>query len=411
MLFSKIFKITKIIFYRSFMVQSSTTKLTKADDQVNTDKPSAQVVEVAVAVIHYQHLYLLGYRHASQHQGDRYEFVGGKIDTSETASAALIREVSEETAIDISGNHAIKLGRLHHDYGDKRVCLHVYNVELSAAQYQQHKDDKFGLEGQALIWVDKADLLANKYNLPAANTTILAWLNVPKLITITYPLAHFATQLDSDEAWLNFHQHNITKNAWVYVRLKDKQAKRYAASLLQARSDIIAILPAEDSSDINSFDNFKTNIDKKSTDKNIPDEDLDAESLRPQLAAYHLNHAEVLTWFDNLQVSFDDNKHLYVEQPLILSCHDIPSIQAANYIAAVRLKQCLPPVIGVFLSPVLTTQTHPDTEPLGWEQCSELAQWADMPVIALGGLSPAMSHLASTYGAISIAGIRQFLNH
>lgn len=411
MLFSKIFKITKIIFYRSFMVQSSTTKLTKADDQVNTDKPSAQVVEVAVAVIHYQHLYLLGYRHASQHQGDRYEFVGGKRDTSETASAALIREVSEETAIDISGNHAIKLGRLHHDYGDKRVCLHVYNVELSAAQYQQHKDDKFGLEGQALIWVDKADLLANKYNLPAANTTILAWLNVPKLITITYPLAHFATQLDSDEAWLNFHQHNITKNAWVYVRLKDKQAKRYAASLLQARSDIIAILPAEDSSDINSFDNFKTNIDKKSTDKNIPDEDLDAESLRPQLAAYHLNHAEVLTWFDNLQVSFDDNKHLYVEQPLILSCHDIPSIQAANYIAAVRLKQCLPPVIGVFLSPVLTTQTHPDTEPLGWEQCSELAQWADMPVIALGGLSPAMSHLASTYGAISIAGIRQFLNH
>ena len=392
------------------MVQSSTTKPTKADDQVNTDKPSAQVA-VAVAVIRYQQRYLLGYRNASQHQGDRYEFVGGKIDKDETASAALIREVSEETAIDISGNHAIKLGRLHHDYGDKRVCLHVYQVELNHTQYQQHKGDEFGLEGQALIWVDKADLLANKYNLPAANTTILAWLNVPKLITITYPLAHFATQLDSDEAWLNFHQHNIIKNAWVYVRLKDKQAKRYAASLLQARSDIIAILPAEDSSDINSFDNFKTNIDKKSTDKNIPDEDLDAESLRPQLAAYHLNHAEVLTWFDNLQVSFDDNKHLYVEQPLILSCHDIPSIQAANYIAAVRLKQCLPPVIGVFLSPVLTTQTHPDTEPLGWEQCSELTQWADMPVIALGGLSPAMSHLASSYGAISIAGIRQFLNH
>ena len=402
------------------MVQSSTTKPTKADDQVNTDKPSAQVVEVAVAVIRYQQRYLLGYRNASQHQGDRYEFVGGKIDKGETASAALIREVSEETAIDISGNHAIKLGRLHHDYGDKHVCLHVYNVELSAAQYQQHKDDKFGLEGQALIWVDKADLLANKYNLPAANTTILAWLIVPALITITYPLAHFATQAttqtDIHKAWLNFHQHNIAKNAWVYVRLKDKQAKRYAASLLQARSDIIAILPVEDSSDIDSFDNFKTNIDKTSTDKtstdkNIPDEDLDAESLRPQLAAYHLNHAEVLTWFDNLQVNFDDNKHLYIEQPLILSCHDIPSIQAANYIAAVRLKQCLPPIIGIFLSPVLATQTHPDTKPLGWEQCSELAQWADMPVIALGGLSPAMSHLASSYGAISIAGIRQFLNH
>ena len=367
------------------------------------NKSPAQIVNVAVAVIHYQQRYLLGYRHASQHQGDRYEFVGGKIDEGEAAIAALIREVSEETAIDISGNHAIKLGRLHHDYGDKHVCLHVYNVELSAAQYQQHKNDEFGLEGQALVWVDQADLLANKYDLPAANITILTWLSLPALITITYPLAHFATQADSQKAWLNFHQKNIAQNAWVYIRVKDKQAKPYASSLLKARSDIKAILPITDSGFINNFDTFLIDSDTNAAKHN--------KGLNKQLVASHLNHAEVMTYYDSLQVDFDSSKHLYANQHLVLSCHDVQSIKAANALAKIRLQYNLPPIIAIFLSPVLMTQSHPDTEPLGWQQWSELAQLADMPVIALGGLSPDMSHLASSYGATGIAGIRQFLQH
>lgn len=379
-----------------------THNLSAKSETITASKLNAQIVNVAVAVIHYQQRYLLGYRHASQHQGDRYEFVGGKIDANETAEAALIREVFEETAIDISGNNAIKLGRLHHDYGDKQVCLHVYRVELSAPQYQQHKDDEFGLEGQALVWVDKADLLANEYDLPAANTTILSWLHVPELITITYSLAHFTTQLDSWEAWLRFHQQNIAKNAWVYVRLKDEQAERYGALLLQARADITAIVPIENNNDIKNLDSL--NNSRINSDKSLAHKSL------TQPAAYHLNHGEVLTWFDNLQVSFETSKYLYAKRPLLLSCHDVQSIQAANAIAKMRLQHNLPPVIGIFLSPVLATQSHPDTEPLGWKQWSTLAQLADMPVIALGGLSPALSHLASSYGAISIAGIRQFLN-
>ena len=369
------------------------------------NKSPAQIVNVAVAVIHYQQRYLLGYRHASQHQGDRYEFVGGKIDEGEAAIAALIREVSEETAIDISGNHAIKFGRLHHDYGDKHVCLQVYNVELSAAQYQQHKNDEFGLEGQALVWVDQADLLANNYHLPAANITILAWLRLPALITITYPLAHFATQTDSHKSWLNFHQQNIAQNAWVYVRVKDKQAEHYALSLLTLRSDIKAILPITDGDAINDFDTLLIDSD---SDTNAAKHN---KGLNKQLVASHLNHAEVMTYYDNLQVDFDSSKHLYANQHLVLSCHDVQSIKAANALAKMRLQYDLPPIIAIFLSPVLTTQSHPDTEPLGWQRWSELAQLADTPVIALGGLSPNMSHLASSYGATGIAGIRQFLQH
>ena len=89
------------------------------------------IVNVDVAVIHYQNQYLLGFRDATQHQGSRYEFVGGKIEATESADPALKREVAEETGILIDNNTLVKLGRLHHDYGDKQVSLQVYKITRS----------------------------------------------------------------------------------------------------------------------------------------------------------------------------------------------------------------------------------------------------------------------------------------
>jgi len=36
---------------------------------------------------------------------------------------------------------------------------------------------------------------------------------------------------------------------------------------------------------------------------------------------------------------------------------------------------------------VLATKTHPETEPLGWEQFEKLVSQVNLPVYALGGLS------------------------
>lgn len=147
---------------------------------MSADSPSNNTsIDIAIAVIHYQQQYLLGFRDSAQHQGNRYEFVGGKIDERETAINALIREVAEETGINIKDNVAVKLGQLDHDYGDKQVCLQVYKVELKAAQYTQHQHLNCGLEGQALTWVSIDKLLAGEYPLPAANNTILTWLQLP----------------------------------------------------------------------------------------------------------------------------------------------------------------------------------------------------------------------------------------
>lgn len=342
-----------------------------------------KIINVAVAVIHYQAQYLLGFRDATQHQGNRYEFVGGKIEAGETAKQALIREVAEETGIDINDNTIVKLGRLHHDYGDKQVSLQVYNIELTAPQYEQHRHLSHGLEGQALAWVNKSELLAGKYHLPDANKTILKWLYLPAQISITYPLTHFRDQPNPAAEWLTYHSEKVASHAWLYIRIKDSGLDNSAKQLMSLRPDIQVILPLE----------------------------YRAQYVQDgyQIVAHQLTHSALMEWFANRQDNFVEEQTLFNNRPLIVSCHDEASIYAANELAHTRLQQRLPPIIGIFLSPVLVTQTHPNTLPLGWKSWSALAQLADMPVIGLGGLSPAMSEQASRYGGISVAGIRQFI--
>lgn len=371
----------------------ASSKNSFAKNEASAHKP-LKIVNVAVAVIYYQHRYLLGFRNASQHQGNRYEFVGGKIDANETAQQALIREVAEETGIDIENNTAVKLGRLHHDYGDKQVCLQVYKVALSAQQYEQHRHCQQGLEGQALTWVDKSKLLAEDYHLPAANKTILAWLRLPQQIAITYPLAHFNDAADP-AAWLRFHAAHLAHDAWVYVRPKAMDADNNIAQLLRLRADIQAIVPAEFESD-----------------------QAHKQAINHQIVAKQLTQTQLMRRVSDIDNDIHQDKNAFhdvlstnhlLNYPLIISCHDAESVAAANKLAHRRLEQQLPPVIGIFLSPVLATQTHPDVEPLGWQAWSILAELADMPVIGLGGLSPAMRAQAEQYGGIAVAGIRQFL--
>lgn len=61
------------------------------------------------------------------------------------------------------------------------------------------------------------------------------------------------------------------------------------------------------------------------------------------------------------------------------TAHNGDELQAAN---AARLD-------GVFLSPVFPTRSHPDSAVLGVQGFNVLAQQALVPVIALGGMTPA----------------------
>lgn len=134
------------------------------------------MIDVAIAVICYGDEYLLAYRQKGLHEGDKLEFVGGKVEVGETEQMALVREVAEEIGLDISQQSMTKIGEICHDYGDKAVRLLVYQVALSDECYQDFKAITQGKQGQALYWYDKKTLLTLGDKLPKANGMILQWL-------------------------------------------------------------------------------------------------------------------------------------------------------------------------------------------------------------------------------------------
>lgn len=395
-------------------------------------------VEVAVAVICYQTKYLLAFRNSKQHQGDRYEFVGGKMETGESAKSALIREVTEEIGLNLQAAQLSKLGRIVHDYGDKRVRLHIYKAALSPKQFEQFVNISQGLEGQPLRWVDRLELINGKYPLPAANLPILAWLSLPKNLVITYPFSEFQDADKPIQAWVDYHTASLPTGGTVYLRPKaetltsngrgntpEQKLQRVKITLqaigdlLQNRADLNVVLPdtvvatmsglcqlpEEEEKDRAALEELFNQLTPFFEAKQIIAQQLSHHTLL-QIAATINDSAKDL---DNLLLDSPIDKY-FANLPVIVSCHDLDSIQAANQLAQYRIHSAQAPVIGVFISPVIPTRSHPEAAALGWSQFSELAQFADMPVIALGGLSPKDLPKVQRHGGIAVAGIRKFIS-
>lgn len=325
--------------------------LEKFNDENYQDLAHKKFINVAVAIIHFGEKYLLGYRNASQHQGKKYEFIGGKIEPNESPKQGLIREVFEEIGCDISQNLAIKMGVIRHDYslqdgGDKSVVLHCFNIELNQSQFDSLQSGT-GTEGQAIIWVEKADLLAKKYPLPEANARILDWLKLPNTIFISQALQSF----DSEQAWVDFYVKKLPQKAVFYCRLQADLTQSFStvSNFLAQRNDNLPMIQ------------FKL-------------WHAYAQQFDSQNFIIHLNHAELMT------LNFDElpKNHRY-----FASSHDKNSLSKINQLAESRS------VMGCFLSPVLATPTHPETLTnggMGWEIFNELAEMCDVPVFALGGM-------------------------
>ena len=120
-------------------------------------------VKVAVAVIvNQQDKVLITRRSAAQHQGNKWEFPGGKVEDDETSQQALFREIKEELGLEILS--AALLTTITHQYHDKQVQLDVYEVKGWQGEPE-------ALEGQPMRWVEKPEL--NQYEFPQANAKIL----------------------------------------------------------------------------------------------------------------------------------------------------------------------------------------------------------------------------------------------
>lgn len=126
-------------------------------------------VLVAVGVIVRDQQYFLTKRASNVHQGNKWEFPGGKVEQGETVAQALARELQEEIAIDVLSCQPLM--QIQHDYGDKHVTLEVFIVDNF---YGEPKAQ----EGQQEAWFSLTDL--TKLEFPDANKAIVEQLQLTR---------------------------------------------------------------------------------------------------------------------------------------------------------------------------------------------------------------------------------------
>ncbi len=121
-----------------------------------------QHIQVAVGVIVDNDRVLLAKRPEHLHQGNKWEFPGGKIETGESLEDAITRELSEELAIQVTKQRA--WFSLDYDYPEKRVSLHMSIVMAFIGEPR-------GNEGQPVEWVAINQL--GQFTFPDANQPII----------------------------------------------------------------------------------------------------------------------------------------------------------------------------------------------------------------------------------------------
>ena len=126
-----------------------------------------KIVHVAVGVVVQDTIpskgkYFLTKRLANVHQGNKWEFPGGKVEMGESVAQALSRELKEEIAIEVLSCQPLMV--IEHQYADKKVCLDVFIVN-------NYLGEPSAQEGQGQGWFSLAEL--QQLDFPKANQEII----------------------------------------------------------------------------------------------------------------------------------------------------------------------------------------------------------------------------------------------
>lgn len=127
------------------------------------------IIRVAVAVIINQNKeILIAKRSKDQHQGNKWEFPGGKVEANETSEEALRREIWEELGIEVQSSS--EMISITHEYieenpkNNKTVILDVFDV-------RKWQGKPKGVEGQPIRWITISEI--DNYEFPIANVEIV----------------------------------------------------------------------------------------------------------------------------------------------------------------------------------------------------------------------------------------------
>ncbi|MEO8418875.1 MAG: Nudix family hydrolase [Methylophilaceae bacterium] len=310
---------------------------------------ATKTVDAAVAVLLRQDgQVLLAQRPAGKPWAGWWEFPGGKIEEGESPYHALQRELEEEL-----GTQAVEASpwlTRSFDYPEKTVKLHFFIV-------RRWTDEPHGREGQQLVWQSPANLTVSPM-LPA---------NEPILSALTLPSVYAITNLAEMGEAVFFAQLNKALDCGLrLIQVREKYLSAWELKVFAAR--VIALA-------------------KPYTAKVLINADI---GLARELHA--------------------DGVHLTANQLMALQSKPEDLLCGASCHNAVELAQAQGLALDfVVLAPVMPTLSHPDAQPLGWQNFMQLIKDYSLPVYALGGLQPQDLATAWECGAHGIAMQRAIL--
>ncbi|HLQ25156.1 MAG TPA: Nudix family hydrolase [Acidiferrobacterales bacterium] len=303
------------------------------------------VISVATGILRdHQARVLVAKRPAHSHQGGKWEFPGGKIQSHETALEGLKRELHEELSITVQA--ARPFMQVSHAYTDKKVLLDVWEVT-------QFQGEVRGREGQVVQWVPVAELTSLEF--PEADLSILDAIRFPPLYLITDAkrfgqeefLGKLEQGLQAGARLIQLREHQLSPEDYrAYARQVTDLCHRYSARVL-------------------------LNVDPESVPRCGAD-------------GVHLNAQRLLTLSRRPL-----DRNLWVAA----SCHNIQELEQAARIDA----------DFVVVAPVQATASHSHAQPLGWDEFERLCRQTALPVYALGGMRPGDLMRARTCGARGLA--------
>ena len=312
-----------------------------------------QRTHVAVGVIYNstKDKVLITKRTDKQHLGGYWEFPGGKVEANEDVQSDLKRELYEELGIIIL--NAERFTIISHDYSDKKVLLDVWKInEFSRKPVSR--------ENQEIKWSNIDEL--NNFQFPDANKFIIQTISLDQIYVISQESYEdysrlFSVASECFTAGLKLFQ----------LRLKSEGHEK-----IKKVVETLSVLARQNNAKL-ILNGTATDIEKYTIDGiHLKSNDLEKYGSRP----------------------------ISEESILGASCHNEEDLVKASKLN----------VNYAFISPVLTTRSHPEREALGWNVFRNLIKKVDFPVYALGGMTPTDLKTANSHGAYGVAMIGSIWN-